>query len=230
MQDLPGVGQNLRDHPIVYVDAALNPDHATDFAGSRIQTLLRYTTAGSPLRNDMQVYVNNAASGPSPLGSGPGSDQPLLRMTCILEQADSVGEMRLASADPLDKPDIDYRYLRSEFDRSRLREAVRLCQQVLEQPAFAGFVEGLVSPTAGTIASDAALDAWLKRTVFTTFHTSGACRMGPDHDPMAVVDQYCRVRGVDNLRVVDLSICPNVVRANTNATAIMIGERVAEWL
>ena len=230
VQDLPGVGQNLRDHPIVYVDAALNPDHATDFAGSRIQTLLRYTTAGSPLRNDMQVYVNNAASGPSPLGSGPGSDQPLLRMTCILEHADSVGEMRLASADPLDKPDIDYRYLRSEFDRSRLREAVRLCQQVLEQPAFAGFVEGLVSPTAGTIASDAALDAWLKRTVFTTFHTSGACRMGPDHDPMAVVDQYCRVRGVDNLRVVDLSICPNVVRANTNATAIMIGERVAEWL
>ena len=87
-----------------------------------------------------------------------------------------------------------------------------------------------MSPTAGTIASDAALDAWLKRTVFTTFHTSGACRMGPDHDPTAVVDQYCRVRGVDNLRVVDLSICPNVVRANTNATAIMIGERVAEWL
>ena len=54
--------------------------------------------------------------------------------------------------------------------------------------------------------------------------------MGPDGDPMAVVDQYCRVRGVRNLRVVDLSICPNVVRANTNATAIMIGERAAEWL
>ena len=230
VQDLPGVGQNLRDHPLVYVDAVLNPEFSSDFSGSRIQTLLRYTTAGSPLRNDMHVYVNNDVSGPSPLGSDPGSDRAVLRMTCILEQADSAGEMRLSSADPNDKPVIDYRYLRSDFDRSRLREAVRLCQQVLEQPAFARIAGPLASPSAEIMASDAELDDWLRRNVFTTFHTSGACRMGPDGDPMAVVDQYCRVRGVRNLRVVDLSICPNVVRANTNATAIMIGERAAEWL
>ena len=54
--------------------------------------------------------------------------------------------------------------------------------------------------------------------------------MGPESDPMAVVDQYCRVRGLQNLRVVDLSICPNVVRANTNATAIVIAERAAGWI
>ena len=228
--DLPGVGQNLRDHPLVYVDAALRPNVNAGFDGSRIQTLLRYTTAGSPLRNDMHVYVNNVASGPSPLGSDPGSDRPVLRMTCILQQAASAGELRLSSGDPKDKPIIDYRYLRSDFDRSRLREAVRLCRDVLEQPAFANMVEGLVAPDAETIQSDGALDDWLLRSVFTTFHTSGACRMGPADDPMAVVDQYCRVRGTSNLRVVDLSICPNVVRANTNATAIMIGERVAGWV
>ncbi|CAI8046703.1 Oxygen-dependent choline dehydrogenase [Geodia barretti] len=230
VQDLPGVGQNLRDHPLVYVDAALNAEFSSDFSGSRIQTLLRYTTAGSPLRNDMHVYVNNDVSGPSPLGSDPGSDRAVLRMTCILEQADSAGEMSLSSANPHDKPVIDYRYLRSDFDRSRLREAVRLCQQVLEQPAFARIAGPLASPSAEIMASDADLDDWLRRNVFTTFHTSGACRMGPDGDPMAVVDQFCRVRGFQNLRVVDLSICPNVVRANTNATAIMIGERAAEWL
>ena len=231
VQDLPGVGQNLRDHPLVYVDSALHPDYvAPDFAGSRIQTLLRYTTAGSSTRNDMHVYVNNVASGPSPLGSGPGAEAPMLRMTCILQNADSAGELRLASADPHDKPLIDYRYLRSDWDRTRLRESVRLCRRILDQPAFASIAGEPLSPTLEELASDDALDDWLLRNVFTTFHTSGSCRMGPAGDPMAVVDQYCRVRGVGNLRVVDLSICPNVVRANTNATAIMIAERAAEWI
>ncbi len=231
VQDLPGVGQNLRDHPLVYVDSELHPDHvAADFNGSRIQTLLRYTTEGSESRNDMHVYVNNVASGPSPLGSGPGADRPTLRMTCILQSAESAGVLRLASSDPNDKPLIDYRYLRSDRDRRRLREAVRLCRRVLGQPTFTSIAGDPVSPTAAEIASDTALDDWLLRNVFTTFHTSGSCRMGPSDDPMAVVDQYCRVHGVHNLRVVDLSICPNVVRANTNATAIMIGERAAGWI
>ena len=230
VQDLPGVGQNLRDHPLVYVDTALRADYVEpDFSGSRIQTMLRYTTAGSAARNDMQVYVNNVASGPSPLGSGPGVDQAMLRMTCILQQAESAGELRPVSANPHDKPHIDYRYLRSERDRQRLREAVRLCRDILAQPAFAGIVGPAVSPTESVLGDDAALDDWLLRNVFTTFHTSGSCKMGPADDGMAVVDQHCRVHGVQNLRVVDISICPDVVRANTNATAVMIGERAAEF-
>ena len=231
VRDLPGVGQNLRDHPLVYVDSALHHDYLpVDFSGSRIQTLLRYTTAGSTTRNDMHVYVNNVASGPSPLGSGPGAEQPMLRMTCILQNADSAGALRLASADPHDKPLIDYRYLRSDWDRQRLRESVRLCRRILDQPSFAGISAGPLSPTAAELESDDALDDWLLRNVFTTFHTSGSCRMGPAGDSLAVVDQYCRVHGVNNLRVVDISICPNVVRANTNATAIMIAERAAGWI
>ena len=230
VQDLPGVGQNLRDHPLVYVDTALRPGYVEpDFDGSRIQTMLRYTTVGSASRNDMQVYVNNVASGPSPLGSGPGADQAMLRMTCILQQAESAGELRLVSANPHDKPHIDYRYLRSERDRQRLREAVRLCREILAQPAFAGIVGPAASPAESVLGDDAALDDWLLRNVFTTFHTSGSCKMGPAGDGMAVVDQYCRVHGVNNLRVVDISICPDVVRANTNATAVMIGERAAAF-
>lgn len=231
VRDLPGVGQNLRDHPLIYVDAALHPAAAApDFAGSRIQTMLRYTTAGSTARNDMQVYVNNTASGPSPLGGGPGAAADLLRMTCILQQADSAGVLSLAAADPGDPPVIDYCYLRSDHDRRRLRDAVRLCRAILAQPALASIAGDLVSPAAAALDSDAALDDWLLRNVFTTFHTSGSCKMGPPADPLAVVDQYCRVRGVGNLRVVDLAICPDVVRANTNATAIMIAERAAQWI
>ncbi len=230
VMDSPGVGQNLRDHPLVYVDTVLRPNYVSPSAAvSRIQTMLRYTTSGSAARNDMQVYVNNVASGSSPLGSGPGVSDGIIRMTCILQQAESAGELRLASADPLDKPLIDYRYLRSENDRRRLREAVRLCRQILAQPAFASIVGDAVSPSATEIDSDDALDDWLLRNVFTTYHTSGSCKMGPASDPMAVVDQHCRVHRVDHLRVVDLSVCPNVVRANTNATAVMIGERAAEF-
>jgi choline dehydrogenase len=67
-------------------------------------------------------------------------------------------------------------------------------------------------------------------TVTTLFHPAGTARMGPDGDAGAVVDQHCRVRGLEGLRVVDASVMPNVPRANTNLTCIMVGERVAEWM
>ena len=91
-------------------------------------------------------------------------------------------------------------------------------------------VDGRISPADRDLASDDALDDWLRQHVATAQHTCGTCKMGPHSDPMAVVDQYCRVRGLEALRVVDLSVCPNVVRANTNATAIMIAERAAGWI
>ena len=80
------------------------------------------------------------------------------------------------------------------------------------------------------MVSDQALDLWLNQNISTAQHTCGTCKMGPDSDPMAVVDQYGRVKGITGLTVADLSIAPNVIRANTNATAIMIGERVAGWI
>ena len=87
-----------------------------------------------------------------------------------------------------------------------------------------------VAPTDEDLASDEALDSWMLRNVRHTSHISGTCKMGPDTDPLAVVDQYCRVHGLQGLRVVDASVMPDVVRANTNCTAIMIGERVADWI
>ena len=119
--------------------------------------------------------------------------------------------------------------MEGEFDRQRLREAIRLCARLAEHSQFQSLVEGLADPTSSDLESDESLDAWLHENIGTTFHTCGSCRMGPDGDPLAVVDQYCRVRGVEGLRVVDLSVAPNVVRANTNATAIMIAERAAVW-
>ena len=87
-----------------------------------------------------------------------------------------------------------------------------------------------LSPTDDEVASDDALDAWLLNNVGTARHYSGTCKMGPESESMSVVDQYCSVRGLEGIRVADTSVIPNVTRANTNATAILVGERVADWI
>jgi len=80
------------------------------------------------------------------------------------------------------------------------------------------------------IESDSAAAEFVRNNCGTIFHPVSTAKMGPDSDKEAVVDQYCRVHGVEGLRVVDASVMPNIVRANTNLTCIMIGERVADWM
>ena len=111
-----------------------------------------------------------------------------------------------------------------------MREAVRLGIELAKDGAFAELIAERVNPTDEDLSSDDDLDNWLLRNVYTQHHSSGTCKMGPDDDPMAVVDQYCRVRGLMGLRVVDASVMPDVIRANTNATTIMIAEKVADWI
>ena len=230
--DLPGVGQNLRDHPLINVE--LEPKDGVKLATvePRIQSGLRYTAQGSDTRNDMQLFPSSFTGlrAGDPL-QGRSPDRPQgMRITCILKLADSAGELTLNSADPSDPPNLNFRYFESEWDRQRMREAIQLSLKFLEHPSFGPLIERRLSPTDDDVATDDAMDAWLRQNVATTQHTSGTCKMGPDSDPMAVVDQYCRVLGLQNLRVVDLSVCPNVVRANTNATAIVIAERAAGWI
>ena len=111
-----------------------------------------------------------------------------------------------------------------------MRKAIRLCVRLADHPAFKDIIIERVTPTDAELASDDALDAWLMRNAGTSHHVSGTCKMGPDTDSMAVVDQNCRVHGTEGLRVADASVMPDVIRANTNATTIMIGERVADWI
>jgi choline dehydrogenase len=232
VKDVPGVGQNLRDHPLVTVDLVARAGVKLATTEPRIQSGLRYTSEGSDTRNDMQLFPSSFTGlrAGDPL-QGRSPDRPEgMRITCLLQLADSAGELTLTSTDPSDRPHLEFRYLETEWDRQRMREAVHLTLKLLEHPSFGPLIERRISPSDDDVATDDALDAWLRQNVATTQHTSGTCKMGPESDPMAVVDQYCRVRGFQNLRVVDLSICPNVVRANTNATAIVIAERAAGWI
>ena len=224
VHDLPGVGQNLRDHPSVGVLLRLNGEFVPGPYAPWLPVSLRYTADGSATRND--VIVSPAAV---PLGDDP-TRLDGIRLGSALYLAISSGELRLTSTDPQVQPHLDYRYLEDPWDRKRLREGIRLGLRLLEHSACREIIAERLSPTDGDLASETAMDDWMLRTVVTAQHTSGTCKMGSPADPMAVVDQYCRVYGLERLWVVDLSVSPDVVRANTNATAIVIGERVAEWV
>ena len=221
--DLPGVGQNMRDHPNVQVRFRVREGTPEDPDAMRA-VRLRYTASGSDTPNDM---ILSPASLNTVVREG---DDPSHSVNCGLYLAVGKGELRLTSADPHVQPSMDYRYLEEDWDRERLRECVRLCIRLLQHQAYNGVIEETVSPSSADLASNEALDDWMMRGVSTSYHISGTCKMGPDDDASAVVDQRLKVRGVEGLRVVDASVMPDVVRANTNVTTMMIAERVADFI
>lgn len=226
---LSGVGENLRDHPMVIVLFRAREGLLDDRAPV-VQTGLRYTAENSKTRNDMYIIPLSVASERGSAytetpGQGVGTG-----IGIALENASTAGKLTLTSADPRIQPAVNYRYLSDPWDRARLRQAVRLVLRLSQHPAYAALVTERLSPTDQDLASDEALDNWMLAKVTTQHHSSGTCKMGPASDPLAVVDQYCRVHGLEGLRVVDASVMPDVIRANTHATTLMIAERVAEWM
>ena len=223
-QDLPGLGQNLKDHPIASVKFHRNAEPPLGVDQPEIENALRFTATGSNTRNDMIIMpgIFSVSHGGELLQEG--------GLICVVLNPTSVGEIKLRSADPNVQPYLSYNYLSETWDMQRLRDGIRLCIRLLDHEAFGGIFKGLISPSYDDLATDDSLDEWLLEKVTTTHHVSRTCRMGPDSDSSAVVDQYCRVRGVRNLRVVDTSVMPDIVRAPTNATAIMIGERAADLM
>jgi choline dehydrogenase len=163
------------------------------------------------------------------MGGDPRESQGVL-LGSSLELAMGSGQLTLTSADPHVQPQMDYHYLEDPWDRQRLRYSTRLAMRLLEHGAFKDIIAGRLTPTDQDMSSDDSLDAWLLDNARTAFHVSATCKMGPSSDSLAVVDQYCRVHGLENLRVVDASIMPDCIRANTNATTIMIGERAADLI
>ena len=226
LRDTPGVGQNLRDHPLVALRAKTKPDFILDSNAPRMQALLRYTSTGSSDRNDIQIFPSSFST---PLGGDPFAEEGI-RLTCMLERAEGAGELTLTTSDPSIQPNINCRYLEHDRDRSRLREAIRIGLSLLDHKSFENIVESLISPTEEDLKSDDALDLWMLKNVWIGQHLSGTCKMGPKDDGMAVVNQRGSVHGIQGLRVADASIMPDCIRANTNLTTIMIGERIADWM
>ena len=153
-----------------------------------------------------------------------------IRIVGSIYLASSKGKITLKSNDPNDQPSLDFHLLEDPEDLRRLREAVRIAVDLLKHSEFDEIIEKRLEPLDSDLDSEDSLNKWLLKEVTTGQHLTGTCKMGPSSDQMAVVDEELRVQGVEGLRIADASIMPNTVRANTNATTIMIGERVAAFL
>ena len=246
--DLPGVGENLNDHPDIVLQWACRKP-VTLFPVTRAprnwlagaEWMLRGTgpaatnhfEAGAFIRSRPDVEHPDLQFTFMPLAVVPGGTEILrshaFQVHIDLLRPSSRGHVRPRSSDPLEAPAITFNYLADPQDRATFRRAVALLREVIAQPALAGFAEGEIYPGAG-LTDDGALDAWIAETMETCYHPVGTCRMGAADDPGAVVDPTCRVRGLDGLHVIDASIMPSIVSANTNAATIMLAEHAAGFL
>ena len=147
-----------------------------------------------------------------------------ITLHAVLMRPRATGWVKLRSADPDALPLINPNYLGDAADVAHLRAGMRVAREILAARPLADIVdeEFFPGPEAST---DEALDAHVRKTVKTDYHPAGTCRMGSDGDPDAVVDSRLRVRGIDGLRVVDASIMPKLVTANTNAPTMAIAHR-----
>lgn len=223
--DLPGVGRNLQDHPSSRVLWRSASDRPPAPGAPRIQTGARWTSRESGRPNDL-LLVPSSFVPPPP---GVASAEPSIAIMAVLALPESRGSLTLRSTDPQVPPALQLGLLDDPSDRARMREAVRLCVRLGEQRAFAALLDDRHEPSGSDLDSDAALEAWLLRTVQTAHHVSCTCAMGPVGARESVVDQHGRVHGLRGLRIADASIMPRIVAAPIAATVMMVAERIASF-
>jgi choline dehydrogenase len=246
--DLPGVGENLQDHPTVSV-AMANPG-AQSYAVTW-RALPRLALA--PWRylfSRRGMLSSNAAEAGGFMRTLPGLDRPDVQFTFMVGMKESArtmprrhglmchvgllrpatrGRLELASADPRAKPVMHARFLEDPRDVETLVRGVKEARRILGMPAMARYTSAELAPGAD-VATDAQLEAYVRQYTNTTYHPVGTCKMGPASDPMSVVDAQLRVHGIDGLRVADASIIPDIIGGNTAAPSMMIGERAAAFI
>jgi choline dehydrogenase len=239
VRDLPGVGRNLMNHLSAQITFKVKDGVALATHRDAVHFALHYTAAGSSATNDMVLRSSTVVDERQEHVPGfrtrylTGDVPPerAARISCTLGLPDGSGYVRLASADPGVQPIFNYCYLQHPNDSRRVREGLRLAAKLLDSEAYKGIAEFRIHPADDILGNDDALDLWIRQTVGTARHVSGTCKMGPDTDPMAVVDQYCRVKGIAGLWVADASVMPRIPRSGgAHATVIMIGERVVDWV
>jgi len=253
--DLPGVGKNLQDH----VDCVMSWEctkpltlyrdlRADKIAVSMVEGMLFgrgvLTTfpyeAGAFLKSrqdlvapDIQLHFMPALEKtanlhfPNPFRRKRHEINHGFTLRVGPVNPESRGEITLRSADPAAPPRIQPNYLDTEFDRRTMINGIRMTRDIIGQKAFDAYRGRELAPGPDARTDDELL-AWLRATAMTTFHPVGTCKMG--NDPMAVVDARLRVHGIDGLRVADASIMPIISSGNTNAPAIMIGEKCAAFV
>ena len=244
--DLPGVGQNLNDHPdFVLKYKCLQPVSIWP----KTKPLARTVAGMQWLMSRRGICASNHFDVVACVRSSAGVEYPDLQYTIMpiavddetwapipehafqvhlgLMRAYSRGQIELRDADPATPPRILVNYLKDKRDREIMRSGIRLVRELLGQPAFASLCGAEIFP-GKQAQSDTDLDRHLNTHTTTQWHLSGTARMGPESDPDAVVDSSGRVHGIAGLRVVDASIMPSVTNGNTNSPTLMIAEKLCD--
>ena len=142
---------------------------------------------------------------------------------------ESTGELKLKSANYLDPPIIRPNYLSTPLDQQTIVKGIQIARKIAQSEPLKSHITEEYEPGHEVAYDDeAAILEWARNTAVTIYHPTGTCKMG--NDPMAVVDERLRVHGIAGLRVADCSIMPTITSGNTNAPAIMIGEKVSDMI
>ncbi len=248
--DLPGVGQNLIDHPEVPILASCNGPYGyfTHTGGWRmlmhgIQFKLFGTGVVTSAGVEAGAFVNPLDQDAEPTIQAfcvpfVYLDRDLLQLikptygvtvTTVVTKPKSRGFVKLASANPTDMPVVSPHLLKHPDDMATMIAGQKFFLRAFQNPPLGNKIDRILRPDP-TNLSDEALAAHCKKMVKTNYHPAGTARMGADGDGMAVLDAAMRVRGVDNLRVADMSACPNINSGNTAAPAMMLGDRCATFM
>ena len=222
IHDLPGTGTNLHDHPIVHADRVIGPElqrwlDAAAASGMlpEEQTLGKACSSLADGIFDMHIFPV-CASTQTVLTNG----RALMEVACVTPR--SRGRLDIVSEDPEAAPRMDHRYLTDadDHDITVLRDGLVLAEELLASPALASVL--------GKPVTDVSTDALIRQHVLHYYHPVGTCKMG--HGPDAVTDERGRVHGLNRITVGDVSLMPQIPRANTNIPAAVIGERIAQEL
>jgi choline dehydrogenase len=248
-QDLPGVGKNLQDH-IDYVQSWRVASNTESF-GLSLRGTAKVASAMLEWKNKRSgMMTSTFASAGAFFKSSPDVAVPDLQLVFVIALVDdharkmhlghgischvdvlrphSRGTVGLRSTDPRLAPVIDPQFLSDERDVALLLKGGQMQQRILESTPFDAVRGKMLYPTR--IADPRGMEQDIRNRADTQYHPVGTCKMGPDSDPMAVVDAQLRVKGIAGLRVADASVMPTLIGGNTNAPSIMIGEKAADMI
>jgi choline dehydrogenase len=234
--DLPGVGENLLDHvrfPVIYESGQRSPGDKIRWVPAAMNYAVRQRGVLASNCCESGAIVRSSPDVPMPdlqfvthfqTAAHPGA----VDLQFCLSRCSAPGRVRAVSADPCAPPSIDPNYLAADADVQAAIQGVRIARQIANSPALRSFPLGREVFPGPDVTTDREIEAYCRSTADTAYHPVGTCKMGSDS--MAVVDSELRVHGVENLRVVDASIMPDIPTGNTCASVLMIAEKAVDMM